>query len=210
MNAGNGKDASLRNESTNGPSGSTFPVKDAQREARILAAQACRDTPRLEMDVEDLRQRLLQEAVKVWPKHQPSLGLPMTYLSGAMHKQVLAEKRRAAALRRRDAEIRAELERRSPQSHSTCDEQEQVAVIELKRAAISAVPQKHRFAAAMVLDGLGDQAIGERLGAHRGTVNRMRRMFVRIWRERFPDLARDISGSARRYRNGGKSPGGTP
>lgn len=210
MNAGNGKDASLRNESTNGPSGSTFPVKEAQREARILAAQACRDTPRLSLDPEDLQQRLILEAVKAFPKHQPSLGSPMTYLSGVMRRQVLAEKRRAAALRKRDAEIRAELEQRSPHDRSSYDELEQAAVIDLKRAAISAVPQKRRFAAAMVLDGLGDQAIGERLGAHRGTVNRMRRMFVRIWRERFPDLARDISGSARRYRNGGESPGGAP
>ncbi len=210
LNAGHAKDVALRTDSTNGPSNNLFPVEDAEREARILATQACRDTPRLGLDPEDLQQRLILEAVKAWPKHQPSLGSPMTYLSGVMRKQVLAEKRRAAALHKREAQINANLSQGLEQRSQPTPASETIAAKELRREAIRALPEEHRFVASLMLDGKSDREIGKQLGAHRGTVNRMRRLFVRIWRERFPDLARDTLGSARRQRSNGKSPGGAP
>lgn len=162
------------------------------------------------MEADDLQQALLVEAVKAWRKYEPSIASPGTYLSGVMRKQVLAEKRRVAALHKREAQINADLSQGLEQRSQPTPASETIAAKELRREAIRAIPEEHRFVASLMLDGKSDREIGKQLGAHRGTVNRMRRMFVRIWRERFPDLARDTLGSARRQRRNGESPGGAP
>lgn len=184
-----------------------FPFDLASKEARILATQAGRNPPRLGLDPEDLRQRLLLEAVKAWPKHQPSLGLPMTYLSGVMRKQVLAEKRRAARLKQRELAAKA--------GRSECEKlrsrpfavNEQIATAELKQAALAAVPTEDREVARLILEGEGDAAIGAKVGRHRGNVHLTRRRLRSIW-SKFEAEWRDKWASARRYGNDAPSQGG--
>lgn len=215
LNAGNAKDVALRKDSINDPSENPFPAAIAEREAHIRACQACRDTPRLGIDEDDLRQNLLLEAVKAWPRYDPSIASPRTYLSGVMRKQALAEKRRAFALHKREAQINAHLaatfaERELKASVSEGVATDELVVADLRRAALEAIPEERREAASLMLAGLTDIEIGKRLGLHRGTVHRMHARFQRMWRATFPDLARDISGSARRERRDALSPGGTP
>lgn len=166
------------------------------------------------MDRDDLTQNLIAEAVKAWPQYDRSIASAGTYLAGVMRKQALAEKRRAAALRKREAKINAHLAAQLAERELTASVSEGVAtdelvIADLRRAAIEAIPEERREAASLMLADLTDIEIGKRLGLHRGTVHRMRVRFQRVWRARFPDLARDISGSARRNRKDDPSLGGS-
>lgn len=207
LSAGNAKDVALRKDSINDPSDNPFPIDIAEREAHIRACQACRDTHRLGIDEDDLRQNLLAEAVKAWPRYDPSIASPRTFLSGVMRKQALAEKRRAAALHRRELQTQAGRSDRDKLRSRPFTLVDQIAAAELKQIALDSVPPEHREVARLVLEGEGDAAIGEKVGLHRGNVHLLRRELRSIW-SKFEAEWRDESGSARRYRSNGESPGG--
>ncbi|MFO0836116.1 MAG: hypothetical protein U0638_14180 [Phycisphaerales bacterium] len=206
LNAGNGKDASLRNESTNGPSDNTFPVKEAQCEARIVAVQACRDNPRLRTCVDDIRQQLIVAALRAWPKYDPTVAAPMTFVAAVMRTEIRTEVHRRLARRQRELRANTGWSRREALRTRPFAVSDQVATAELRRAALETVPTEDREVARLILEGEGDAAIGEKIGRHRGNVHLIRKKLRALW-SKFEAEWRDKWASARRYRDGALTPG---